>query len=175
MELVQRRATPADLPGMEAVKRDAGLAAWPHILPASLLATLPFPDRWAAAIGSADPRVAVLVAESSGEVVGFAITCPSGDTDAAPGTGELDGFYTSPAVWGLGVGRQLLATAVSELTDAGFRDATLWTATLNHRPRRVYAAAAWQTDGAERSRRLDGTEFVEVRYRKALGERDEKM
>jgi len=168
MKLVIRNATAADLPGMEAVKRDAGMVAWPHILPARLLATIPMPDRWAAAIASSDPRVAVLVAESGGEVVGFAITRPSGDVDASRDTGELDAFYTSPAVWGNGVGRQLLAAASSELAAAGFRDATLWTATLNHRPRRIYAVALWQTDGAERSRELGGTQFVEVRYRKAM-------
>lgn len=49
-----------------------------------------------------------------------------------------------------------------------FRDATLWTAAENHRPRRIYEAAGWQTDGMDRRRAFGGVEFVEVRYRIVL-------
>jgi GNAT superfamily N-acetyltransferase len=150
---------------MELVKREAGLAAWPHILPPALLASLPFPDRWTEAISSPEVRVTVLVADAGGQLVGFAVARPSGDEDAAPDIGELDGFYTSPGVWGRGVGRALLAVVVTTLRASGFRHATLWTAALNHRPRRIYEAAGWQTDGAERVRRLGGVDFVELRYR----------
>jgi GNAT superfamily N-acetyltransferase len=150
---------------MAAVKHDAGLAAWPHILPRHVFETLPLPERWAAAITRSDPRTAVLVAESGGRVIGFAITRPSGDADASDSTGELDGFYVQPASWGTGAGRSLLAAATTMLRDAGFMDATLWTADQNHRPRRIYEIAGWRTDGADRHRELGGVGFVEVRYR----------
>lgn len=168
MTVTIRPASPRDLPALTAIKHEAGLAAWPHILPAEVIAALPFPDRWATAIGSTDPRVAVLVAETEGSVVGFAITRPSGDDDAAPRTGELDGFYSAPDVWGLGVGRALLSSAVAALAEAGFGDATLWTAVDNHRPRRIYEGAGWQADGATRDRSIGGTDFSELRYRLAL-------
>lgn len=159
-----RPATTADLSAMVAIKHDAGLAAWPHILPPEVLETLPFLDRWAAAIGAPDPRVRVLLAESAGRIVGFAVTRPSGDPDAGPLTGELDGFFVDPATWGIGAGRVLLAAATRMLRDAGFGRATLWTAEENHRPRRIYETAGWRLDGTDRHRALGGVEFVELRY-----------
>ena len=165
MAVTVRSALPVDLPAMVAIKRDAGLAGWPHILPPEVIETLPFPPRWGEAISSPDPRTSALLAELDGRVVGFAITRPSGDADASAQTGELDAFYTDPAVWGIGAGRALLAVATDRLRDAGFGDATLWTAALNDRPRRVYEAAGWQVDTAERHRRFGGVEFIEVRYR----------
>lgn len=160
-----RSALPGDLPAMVAIKHDAGLVAWGHILPPEVIETLPFPPRWGEAIASPDPRTSTLLAEVDGRVVGFAITRPSGDADASPQTGELDAFYTDPGVWGIGAGRALLAGATGQLRDAGFGDATLWTAELNHRPRRVYEVAGWRVDGAERDRSFGGVEFTEVRYR----------
>ena len=106
--VVQMRIRPAtthDLPAMVAIKHDAGVAAWPHILPLEVIETLPFLDRWSAAIDASDPQVHVLVAESNARVIGFAVTRPSGDTDADAAIGELDGFYVDPAAWGIGAGR----------------------------------------------------------------------
>jgi GNAT superfamily N-acetyltransferase len=98
-------------------------------------------------------------------VVGFAVTRPSGDAGAGPVTGEVDGFYVHPGSWGRGAGRALLDAAVAALRVGGFRDATLWTAAENHRPRRIYETAGWRVDGTDRRRAFDGVEFVEVRYR----------
>jgi GNAT superfamily N-acetyltransferase len=153
---------------MVALKHDAGLSAWGHILPTAVIETLLFPDRWVAGIASADPRVSMQVAEVDGQVVGFAFTRPSDDADADDATGELDGFYVDPASWGLGAGRALLAASVVRLRAAEFRDATLWTAAQNHRPRRIYEAAGWRIDGTDRRRAFGGVEFVEVRYRIGL-------
>jgi GNAT superfamily N-acetyltransferase len=163
-----RPATEADVPRLAAIKRDAGVAAWPHILPPEVIETLPFLDRWATAIGAPDPRIGVLVAESGGRVVGFAVTRPSGDPDADAATGELDGFYVDPPTWGIGAGRSLLAAATQRLRDAGFSRATLWTAEANHRPRRIYDTAGWRTDGTERRRTIGRVEFVELRFLIAL-------
>ena len=149
---------------MVAIKHDAGLAAWPHILPPEVIKTLPFLDRWSASVEQPGPRTGVLVAEAGGRVAGFAVTRPSGDAGADATTGELDGFYTDPSTWGRGVGRTLLAAATQSLRDAGFSRATLWTAEANHRPRRIYEAAGWAVDGTDRHRAFGGVEFVELRY-----------
>jgi GNAT superfamily N-acetyltransferase len=102
-------------------------------------------------------------------VVGFAIVRPGGDEDTDEATvGELDGFYTHPSVWGQGVGRSLLGEALAFARQAGFREATLWTAEANHRPRRIYERAGWQLDGARRDRTHLGVPFVELRYRLSL-------
>ena len=168
MDLTIRTAVPDDLKTMVAVKHDAGVTAWGHILPTAVVETLPFPERWRTAIQSSDPRVRVLIVEASRKAVGFAVTRPSGDEDAAAETGELDGFFVDPASWGRGAGRALLDAAQTALREAGFRDATLWTAAENHRPRAIYEAAGWRTDGTDRRRAFGGVEFEEVRYRIAL-------
>jgi GNAT superfamily N-acetyltransferase len=153
---------------MERAKQDAGIAAWPHILPPELIGQLPFPERWTEAVAHPPARTRVLVAEQERGVVAFAITRPSADDDADGQVGELDGFYAAPAVWGRGVGRALLAAAVEGLREDGFSHATLWTAADNHRPRRIYETAGWRLDGAVRHRHLVGAEFDELRYRLRL-------
>jgi GNAT superfamily N-acetyltransferase len=163
-----RPANPADLPAMERAKREAGVAAWPHILPPEIIERLPFPERWVMAVTAPPRRTTVLAGELGGTVVGFAITRPSGDDDADEETGELDGFYVAPAAWGIGVGRVLLTSAVERLRDDAFRVATLWTAVENHRPRRIYEHGGWRLDGTVRHRQLGGAEFDEVRYRLRL-------
>lgn len=165
MEILIRPAAESDLPAMVAIKHDAGVAAWGHILPPEVVEQLPFPERWAIAILDPDPRVSVLLAEADGRVVAFAVTRPSGDADADPARGELDAFFADPAAWGSGVGRTLLQAAVDALRSAGFSDATLWTAELNHRPRRIYEIAGWTLDGTDRRRSFAEVEFVELRYR----------
>jgi GNAT superfamily N-acetyltransferase len=167
-DITLRPAAPADLEAMATAKRDAGVAAWPHILSPELVSQLPFPERWTGAVTRPPARTRVLVAETDGAVVAFAITRPSADDDADGQVGELDGFYAAPAVWGRGVGRALLAAAVDALREDGFSHATLWTAAENHRPRRIYEIAGWRLDGTARHRHLAGAEFDELRYRLRL-------
>jgi GNAT superfamily N-acetyltransferase len=151
-----------DEEAMSRVKNAAGTLGWGHMFPPE--ARWPeLPDRWFA------DGVTVLVAEQGGELVGFAVVRASGDEDAGPVTGELDGLYTDPSVWGQGVGHALHDTAVERLAAAGFEDATLWTAEENHRPRRIYERAGWAADGTVRTRHMYGVDFVELRYRRPLG------
>jgi GNAT superfamily N-acetyltransferase len=163
-----RAAAPADLAAMARVKQDAGVAAWPHIVPPELISQLPFPERFTGAVTNPPARTRALVAEQGKAVVAFAITRPSADDDADGQVGELDGFYAAPEVWGHGVGRALLAAAVEALRGEGFSHATLWTAVDNHRPRRMYETAGWRLDGTLRHRHLGGAEFDELRYRPRL-------
>ncbi len=167
-DLRVRRATVRDLAAMLVLKQRAGVAAWQHILPLEVLRSLGMPERWTDAVRAPGPRTGALVVELDGAVAGFAITRPSDDADAPPSTGELDGLYTDPDAWGRGAGHALMAAAIDALRNAGFDDATLWTATENHRPRAIYERAGWQADGVVRRRTIGGTEFEEVRYRRAL-------
>jgi GNAT superfamily N-acetyltransferase len=162
-----RRARPADAPELRRIFVDAGRAAWGGIVSPAALAALSPPDRWEDAIDAPDPQ-AVLVAESDGDIVGFAVIRPSGDDDAGDGVGEVDALYTHPDVWGLGAGRALLDAALAALAASGFREATLWTAEGNRRPRRVYEQYGWRLDGASRRRSLHDSTFVELRHRVAL-------
>jgi GNAT superfamily N-acetyltransferase len=160
-----RPAAAADLPAMERAKREAGITAWPHILPPEVVEQLPFPERWTSAVTAPPARTAALVGELAGDVIGFAILRPSADDDATGETGELDGLYVAPGAWGRGVGRALLSAALGQLRSDGFSHATLWTAVDNHRPRRIYETGGWRLDGTVRHRQLGGAEFDEVRYR----------
>lgn len=160
-----RHASPDDWPRMREVFISAGQAAWPHILPLPVLNGLNPPDRWREAIS--DPSQVVLVGFRD-LVDGFAVLRASGDSGALALTGELDSFYVHPSAWGQGVGRALLAAALDRLIEMGFSDVTLWTAELNHRPRRIYETAGFELDGARRERALGGQRFVELRYRLSL-------
>jgi len=149
-----------DWDAMRRVFVEAGRAAWSQILPASTLADPSAPDRWRPGAG-AD----VLVADCVSDIVGFVCLWPSADEDAPPSVGEIDACYTHPSMWRLGVGRALLSAAVARLAACGFREATLWTEHRNYRPLRLYRAAGWTLDGAERRRVFRGTELLELRHR----------
>ena len=126
----------------------AGRAAWAFAGEAALAAMR------APALG----RPGEIVAVDSGVVVGFvaALNC------------EIDLLYTHPRTWGHGVGRLLLAAGESALREAGCTEATLWTEERNERPRCVYEAAGWRTDGGVRERPWNGVRLRELRYTKTL-------
>jgi GNAT superfamily N-acetyltransferase len=149
-----------DWQSMQAIFSEAGQAAWGHILPAATLADVSAPER-------RHPRAGadVLVAERAGQVVGFVCVRASADDDAGATVGEMDAFYVRPSSWGTGVGRALLQAATKHLAALGFEQATLWTEHRNERPLRIYRAAGWTLDGAERRRTFRGTELCELRHR----------
>lgn len=118
---------------------------------------------WTEVIGRPEERT--WVADRSGEVVGFAHTCPSRDADAAPGTAEVGLIYLDVSVVGTGVGRLLFAHAVDDLRRRGAKRATLWVLESNERARRFYDAAGWQTDGTTKVEQRPGFELDEIRYR----------
>jgi len=128
-------------------------------------------NMWARALGAARPgssRLAVCV-ESAEDPVGFAIVGPVRGTEASgSGLGELYAINLDPDVWGLGLGRDLLAAATAELSRLGFTEAVLWVATSNSRARRFYEVAGWHPDGAERIDDSLGPAIDEVRYRRSL-------
>jgi len=163
VDVVVREGRPDDWPAICRVFIDAGQTGWRHIVPEPLLADLSASEGWQPSNGAN-----VLVAEVDGHVVGFTVIGPAQDSDASPAVGEIDAFYTHPSVWGLGVGRALIAAAVNRLGELGFEEATLWTEHRNHRPRRFYELAGWQLDGAERRKDYRAIEMLEVRYRIAL-------
>jgi GNAT superfamily N-acetyltransferase len=158
VQTVVRLARGDDEIAVERLFVQAARAVWAHFIPLEGLARLSLPQRWRSET--------TLVAETDdGEVVGFAVLRRSEDADADFLTGELDLIYTSPGVWGSGVGRTLMVAALNQLRAAGYREATLWTAEPNERPRQFYELAGWSLDGTERSRTTLGATLTEVRYR----------
>lgn len=111
----------------------------------------------------------MFVAESGDELVGFASAGPSRDQDATPdATGEVYAIYLLPSRWGRGAGRALMSAAVSYLSAAGFKEATLWVLDSNARSRAFYAKAGWDADGTVKTDDSRGFPLTEVRYHRTL-------
>lgn len=117
--------------------------------------------------GRPGEREAVLVVDVDGRVVGFANVGPSRDEDGG-GLGEVRAIYLLPEQWGHGLGRGLMAAAVTSLESFGFRQATLWVLEGNVRACRFYEAGGWVPDGAAKSDDRWGFSIAEVRYRRRL-------
>jgi ribosomal protein S18 acetylase RimI-like enzyme len=109
------------------------------------------------------------VAELAGRVVGFAETGPAQEADLPPHTGELYTIYLMKDAAGKGIGRALMAHAVTELHAQGFRQAILWVLDSNARARRFYEAADWHPDGTTKTETRWNIELKEVRYARRLG------
>jgi ribosomal protein S18 acetylase RimI-like enzyme len=117
------------------------------------------------ALGSPPSDYRMWVAEEEGRAVGFAVTAKSQDADADERTAELFAIYLEPERIGRGVGRSLLAHAVDDLRERGFRTATLWVLETNEAARRFYEVAGWKPDGTVTSERVDCEMRPTVRYR----------
>ena len=165
-----RRADEGDVETMAAIYLSAAREGWAHIFGEERLATVEPPvERLRAELTATDPRQRVLVADRGECVVGYAVVRPSRDEDSDDGrVGELDAFFCDPTVWGQGVGRALLASAIDALRESGFTEATLWTSPDNHRPRRIYEAAGWKLDGTTRDKPWREASWRDLRYRITL-------
>lgn len=114
-------------------------------------------------------RGGCLVVVEDAVVVGFADFGSTRDDDGDRNqVAEVAAIYLSPAAWGKGCGRELMAAALGQLTRLGYRQVTLWVLDTNARARRFYEAAGFQADGAEKLDGREGLELRELRYRRSL-------
>ncbi len=146
-------------------------AAYRGIVPDAILDGMSVGARrefWTRTIGraSSDPSndARIWVVEEAGVVRGFAATRPSGDDDAAPGTGEVNSIYLAPEAWGRGLGQALLDHATADLRARGFAPLVLWVIEANTRGREFYQRVGWQPDGARQPIDFDGVRVDEIRY-----------
>jgi GNAT superfamily N-acetyltransferase len=168
-----RRAGAEDAMGIAIVHVRSWQAAYCGLVPQDYLDSLEAEQRrpaWERTLDAAEwPRAGTLVAEEGQDVVGFASICPARDDGEEPtSVGELAAIYLLPEAWGKGLGRELMMSAVSALSDAGFGEATLWVLDTNSRARRFYEAARWHADGAVKQDGGRGFVLNEVRYRRPL-------
>jgi GNAT superfamily N-acetyltransferase len=165
MEILVRPATVSDRAAIGRIFVEAARNGRGHFLPPERLALLRAPAGW----WEPTAGEVTLVAEQAAKLVAFARIRRSLDSDADPErTGELDTLYALPSSWGRGVGQFLMRAVLDALRSQGYSEATLWTAEQNQRPRRIYEAAGWQLDGAQRLKVFLGTERRELRYRIGL-------
>jgi GNAT superfamily N-acetyltransferase len=85
-----------------------------------------------------------VVAESGGQLLGFAVVLPREDGDA-----ELDGLFVEPAYWRHGIGRALVEQAERIATSDGA--VNLWV-TANTRALGFYESCGFVTVGEEQTR-----------------------
>lgn len=123
---------------------------------------------WERTLSGQDERKRTLVAVEAGDVVGFAYVRPSQDGMVPSTIGELDSIYLLLESWSKGFGRQLMSSALSDLRELGFSQATLWALDGNQRACRFYEAVGWSTDGGAKDDDALGFALRMVRYRLAL-------
>ena len=162
-----RAAKASDAPAIARVHVDTWRTAYAGILPQGFLDGLSVERReafWRSTVEQpGDQRL--WVAESGGEVVGFASTGPARDEDLPAGSGELMAIYVAPASWDKGLGAHLFRRAIADLRERGIDPLVLWVLTDNARGRRFYDAMGWAPDGEVRQLDLGGTPVEEIRYR----------
>lgn len=92
----------------------------------------------------------VLVAIGDGQVVGFAVTGPSGDPDAEPDHGLVAEFVVDEASVEDGHSSRLINAVVDTLRADGYSVATIWVPSDADDLRRFLVDCGWATDGAHR-------------------------
>ncbi len=166
-----RRARQSDARGIAEVHVGTWRHAYRNLLPAAYLDSLSVDARerfWATELRVLPAGRSLWLAESDGQIVGFANAGPSRDDGMPPSTGEVYAIYVLPECWDRGVGRNLLVHAERDLIEHGYDEATLWVLESNDRARRFYEAAGWRTDGAIKVDRIGDRQVREVRYRLPL-------
>lgn len=104
------------------------------------------------------------VAEDDGELAGFTYAGPS----ETPGAAELYAIHVAPERVGTGVGRQLMAHALTELAEFGAERAVLWVLADNLVARRFYERGGWDPDGATRTAAVNDRDLPQLRYSQEL-------
>ncbi|MFJ5260419.1 GNAT family N-acetyltransferase [Streptomyces sp. NPDC088387] len=115
-----------------------------------------------------DGSVVNLVAESGGEVTGWACHGPYREGELRTADAELYAIYVDPARYGRGVGQALLRESVRRCTEAGHPRMLLWVLKENTRARRFYERHGFRPDGAQEPYEVAGVRVPEVRYARAL-------
>lgn len=149
---------------------DAGVIAALHLATVAVAYREYFPDTppptiaelqaiWAERL--ADPTAMALIAYRASRPAGSVMARADPDF---PG-GQLVGLHVLPPEWGKGIGSGLHDAALAVLSQAGYREASLWVIAANYRARRMYERRGWAL--------CPGTEqpaygVTEVRYRRKL-------
>lgn len=155
-----RPATPADLPALG--RLGALLVRTHHDFDARrFIAATPGTERgYASYLGSqlAEPSAIVLVAERSGDVLGYAYAgVEAYDYMALRGpAGVLHDIVVDPARRGQGAGRALLDATLAALKARGVPRVVLSTAERNEAAQRLFERAGFRRTMIEMTRELDG-------------------
>ncbi len=128
-----RPATVDDAAAIAHVHVEAWRTAYREILPADFLARLSKDDRrdqWVTTLGNQSSPGFTFVAESAGQIVGFASGGPERKSDPDY-TGELYAIYVLDKFQRQGAGTLLLRAVVARLVEIGIESMKVWVLTDN--------------------------------------------
>jgi phosphinothricin acetyltransferase len=162
-EVTARPATEADLPAIEAIYDAEVLGGI-----STFAITPPGRDYWRDLLGSTAAGDHLLVAETGGEVVGYACSGAYRPREAYARTRETS-VYLSPAARGRGVGRLVYDELLARLRADGMRLAVAVVALPNDASRALHAACGFTSVGVlhdvgHKLGRWIDTELFELRF-----------
>jgi GNAT superfamily N-acetyltransferase len=146
-------------------------AAYRHEISAAFLGALDVRERIAITEKRlARPGATALLAEDTGQVLGFCYLGPTRDEDDdGSSVCEIYALHVDPEHWRRGVGGVLFRAARREALERDFSSLSLWVLDTNTRARAFYATVGLATDGASKVEELGpGVRVHEVRYRGPL-------
>ncbi len=169
MSLVVRAGAPADAEAIAALSVRAWHHAYADILDAVALAERDVERqaaRWRALL--AEPERETWVAQAGGRIVAYATIRPSGEADATPAVGALEGLEVDPAAQGSGLGARMHERALAGLRERGFGHATAWVFAADDRGRAFSEHRGWRPDPEDPGDGGHGWPAPSVRYRREL-------
>ena len=161
-----RRAVVADAGAIAQVQVDSWRAAYKELLPADFLANLSVSQwsrMWEHLFVAESGRSATFVAGYEDAIQGFASVGPARAVDLELNWGELFAIYVDQAVWGGGIGYQLLQTSCTFLEQAEYEQGVLWVLDGNDRAMRFYERYGFVKDRSPNGIKLDQLADIPVR------------
>lgn len=159
-----------DCDRVAAIRIGGWRAAYRGLMPGPYLDALSVTEdarRHRARLTEGDGTALNLVAERSGEIVGWGCHGPYRGDTGTPGA-ELYALYVAPDHYGEGIGHALLTESVRRCAAAGHERMFLWVLKGNTGARRFYERSGFRADGAEEPFEAGGVEVPEVRYVRPL-------
>jgi len=139
------------------------------LMPVDYLASLSVTqseERWRKSL---EAGTAVTLCERDGVGAGWISVGASRDSDAGVHVAELRALNVCPDHWGHGVGRLLCSDALRSLSEASFREITLWVVEGNARAIRCYESLGFALEpGAVQREPAGDAVTTELRYRRRL-------
>lgn len=167
MAITIRPARDSDLPAVGTLHQRSRTAAYSGFVPAADLAAVPaasMVDYWVERWRYERDTHRLTVATDGDEVIGFTYLGPDGEPD----TGILHAIHVDPDAQGRGVGRALMADALTALAHRGWKRAVLWVLADNAHARRFYERRGWSPDGERRNEYIGSALVNQVRYARPL-------
>ena len=134
--------------------------AYKDILPDSYLNAIPR-GHWSSVIDS--PGWNTLILFDQGKMVGTSSFCLSRFPQFED-CGEIISLYLLPEYMGKGYGKELLKTAISELSAQGFQEIFLWVLEENNRARHFYERCGFLKAADVIEEKIGGKNIREIRY-----------